>query len=163
MIRARPHADTAESGDREPARAERCSSGVRLTGTAVSLVVPDPAGSADWFVDHLGFVVAMRADGFVSLAHPDSGANLVLLDPDLPTLAPAELRGSRVAGVLLAFVVEDVDAEHTRLVASGVDVVAAPETEPWGERFSQYRDPSGLLVQLVTWVEEPPAEVVGAR
>lgn len=133
---------------------------MRLTGTAVSLVVPDPAGSADWFVEHLGFAVAMQADGFVSLAHPDTGANLVLLHPALPTLAPAELRGSRVSGVLLAFVVDDVDTEHARLVAAGVDVVAAPQTEPWGERFSQYRDPSGLLVQLVTWVAEPPAEVV---
>ena len=27
-----------------------------------------------------------------------------------------------------------------------------PETEPWGERYAQYRDPNGLIIQLVQWV-----------
>lgn len=27
--------------------------------------------------------------------------------------------------------------------------VTAPETESWGERYFQYRDPNGLTVQLV--------------
>ena len=30
--------------------------------------------------------------------------------------------------------------------------VTAPETKPWGERFSQYADPNGIIWQLVQWV-----------
>ncbi|WP_237686385.1 hypothetical protein [Arthrobacter jiangjiafuii] len=38
------------------------------------------------------------------------------------------------------------------LLAQDIAVVTSPETEPWGERFAQYRDPNGLIVQLVQWV-----------
>ena len=41
-------------------------------------------------------------------------------------------------------------------------VLTEPETEPWGERYSQYEDPNGVVVQLVTWVEAPPEEAVVA-
>ncbi|WP_329609226.1 VOC family protein [Arthrobacter sp. ATA002] len=49
-------------------------------------------------------------------------------------------------------VVKDLDGFHRQLADRGIDVVTAPETEPWGERFPQYRDPNGLIVQLVQWV-----------
>ena len=123
-----------------------------ITGFAVSLNVPDPDASADFLVTHLGHVVAMRDDGFVSLRHAAGGSNVIFLRPGLGTFRPAEVAGSARDGLLLAFVVDDLDARHERLVAAGVDVVTAPETEPWGERFVQYRDPNGLVVQLVQWV-----------
>ncbi|KRB47422.1 MULTISPECIES: VOC family protein [unclassified Terrabacter] len=123
-----------------------------ITGFAVSLNVPDPDASADFLVTHLGHVVEMRDDGFVSLRHPDGGSNVIFLRTGLPSFKPAEVGGSARDGLLLAFVVDDLDARHERLVAAGVDVVTAPETEPWGERFVQYRDPNGLVVQLVQWV-----------
>jgi uncharacterized glyoxalase superfamily protein PhnB len=133
---------------------------VHITATALSLNVSDPEASARFLVDHFGFAVAMQAEGFVSLDHPEAAPNVVLLALDLPTFKPEHMRGHAADGLLLAFVVDDVDAEHARLVAAGVEVLTAPETEPWGERYAQYRDPSGLVVQLVTWVEQPPAEVV---
>jgi catechol 2,3-dioxygenase-like lactoylglutathione lyase family enzyme len=123
-----------------------------ITGFAVSLNVPDPDASADFLATHLGHVVEMRDDGFVSLRHPDGGSNVIFLRTGLPSFKPAEVGGSARDGLLLAFVVDDLDARHERLVAAGVDVVTAPETEPWGERFVQYRDPNGLVVQLVQWV-----------
>lgn len=122
------------------------------TAFAVSLNVPDPEASARFLVTHLGYTVAMSDDGFVSLAHPAGGSNVVLLRTGLPTFKPADVAGSAGEGLLLAFVVDDLDAQHERLVAAGVEVVTPPETEPWGERFVQYRDPNGLVVQLVQWV-----------
>ncbi|CAA9573689.1 MAG: hypothetical protein AVDCRST_MAG86-2044 [uncultured Truepera sp.] len=38
-------------------------------------------------------------------------------------------------GLLVVFVVENIDAEHARLRAEGVEVVTPIETEPWGERY----------------------------
>lgn len=122
------------------------------TGFAVSLNVPDPQASADFLTTHLGYAVEMEQDGMVSLKHPDGGSNLIFLRTGLPTFKPAEVAGRARDGLLLVHVVEGIDRWHEQLAAAGVDVVTAPETEPWGERYCQYRDPNGLIVQLVEWV-----------
>jgi lactoylglutathione lyase len=44
--------------------------------------------------------------------------------------------------------VEDVDGTLERLRASGVEVVAEPEDQPWGERVARVRDPGGNLIYL---------------
>lgn len=124
----------------------------RITGFAVSLNVPDPEASAGFLSEHFGYTTAMRNDGFVSLTHPGGGSNLIFLRTGLPTFKPAEIAGRARDGLLLVLVVEGLDEYHERLAAREVEVVTAPETEPWGERFAQYRDPNGLIVQLVQWV-----------
>lgn len=125
---------------------------MHITQTAVSLNVPDVAASADFAKTHLGFTEAMAADGFVSLEHPTAGMNLIFLATGLPTFKPAEIAGPAGQGLLLAFVVEDLDAEFARIEAGGARVVTPPETEPWGERYCQFADPNGLVWQLVQWV-----------
>ena len=57
-----------------------------------------------------------------------------------------------MAALLLAFVVEGLDAEFARIAGAGAAVVTPPETEPWGERFCQFADPNGIVWQLVEWV-----------
>jgi catechol 2,3-dioxygenase-like lactoylglutathione lyase family enzyme len=52
--------------------------------------------------------------------------------------------------------VRDVDAEFTRLVAAGVEVVEASVLEPWGLREARVRDPDGLLLVLVEIPPEHP-------
>lgn len=133
---------------------------MEITSTTLSLTVDDPEASASFLVDHFGFSRLMAADGFVSLGHPSAGVSVVYLRTGLPTFRPERLAGHRADGLLLAFVVPDLDAEHPRLVAAGVPVLTEPETEPWGERYSQYEDPNGVVVQLVTWVEAPPEDAV---
>lgn len=49
--------------------------------------------------------------------------------------------------------VRDVDAEFERLSSLGADVVAAPDTKPWGLREGWVADPEGLRLCLV---EVPP-------
>lgn len=123
---------------------------------AVSLNVAEPEASAEFFVRRLGFEVEMQAEGFASLRHPDGTANLIFLRTGLATFKPAHRAGAAGEGLLLAFVVDDLDAEFGRLEAAGAEVVTPPETEPWGERYCQFADPNGLIVQLVQWVEAPP-------
>jgi catechol 2,3-dioxygenase-like lactoylglutathione lyase family enzyme len=124
-----------------------------ITASAISLNVDDPEASAAFATDHLGFTREMEADGFVSLSRPDAGFNLVFLRTGLPTFKPAELADRRADGLLVAFVVEDVDAEHDRLVREGVAITTPLETEPWGERYFQVTDPCGVVVQFVQWME----------
>lgn len=129
---------------------------MQVNQTAVCLNVPEVAASADFACRHFGFVEQMAADGFVSVGHPTAGVNLTFLRTGLASFKPAEVAGSAGQGLLLAFVVDGLDAEFERIRSAGARVVTEPETEPWGERFCQFADPNGLVWQLVEWVEAPP-------
>jgi lactoylglutathione lyase len=48
----------------------------------------------------------------------------------------------------VAFLVEDPDGEHERLVRAGVRVLAPPTDRPWGERTLHVADPDGNVVEL---------------
>jgi catechol 2,3-dioxygenase-like lactoylglutathione lyase family enzyme len=124
-----------------------------ITASAISLNVGDPAASAAFARDHLGFTEEMSADGFVSLSRPDAGFNLIFLRTGLESLKPDTLRDRRAAGVLVVFVVDDVDGECARLEQQGVAITTPLQTEPWGERFFQVSDPNGVIVQFVQWRE----------
>lgn len=128
---------------------------MQVTSTAISLNVPDVAASARFATTHFGFTEAMSADGFVSLKHPTAGVNLVFLQTGLPTFRPEEIAGSAGQGLLIAFVVDDLDAEFARISSGGARVVTPPETEEWGERYCQFADANGLVWQLVQWVSVP--------
>ncbi|KGN33695.1 glyoxalase [Knoellia sinensis KCTC 19936] len=123
-----------------------------ITSFAISLNVPDVEASAAWVQKHLGFTVAMSADGFSSLHHEQSGTNVIYLRTGLETFKPASAAG-RADGLLVVFTVNDIDSDYDRLSADGVEVVTPIETEPWGERFFQMADPNGVIYQLVQWVE----------
>ncbi len=125
---------------------------MHITGTAISLNVPDVEASAEWAQKHLGFSVAMAADGFSSLAHPEAGINLIYLRTGLSTFKPAAAAG-RADGILVVFTVDDIDADYARLRAEEVHIVTPIETEPWGERYFQMTDPNGVVYQLVQWVD----------
>lgn len=125
---------------------------MKITASAISLNVDDPEASAAFVHRHLGFEQEMAADGFVSLARPDAGFNLIYLRTGLPTFKPAALAGHRADGLLVAFVVDDIDAEYERLVQEGVEITTPIETEEWGERYFQVTDPCGVVLQLVQWV-----------
>ena len=125
---------------------------MRITASAISLNVDDVAASASFAKRHFGFTEEMSADGFVSLSREDAGFNLIFLRTSLATFKPERLRGRRADGVLVVFVVDDVDGEYVRLQDEGVPVTTEIETEPWGERFFQVTDPNGVTIQLVQWV-----------
>lgn len=124
----------------------------KVSAFAVSLNVPDPEASANFLADNFGYERQMQDEGFVSLQHPDGGSNIIFLRTGLPTFKPAAIAGSAGDGLLLVLQVTDLDERHGQLSARGIHVVTAPETEPWGERYAQYRDPNGLIIQLVQWM-----------
>ncbi|MFI8460033.1 VOC family protein [Kitasatospora sp. NPDC085464] len=126
---------------------------MQITRTAVSLTVEDVTSSAAFLKRHFGYAEEMSADGFVSLAHPGGGTNVVYLRRGLEVL-PEDQRHRIADGVILAFVVEDVAAEERRLRAEGVTVTLPLREEPWGEKLFQVADPNGIAIELVEWVEK---------
>ncbi len=123
---------------------------MKITASAVSLNVEDVAASSAFLVEHFGFREEMAADGFASLGREDAGMNVVFLRRGLPSL-PEDQRDDHASGLILAFVVEDLEGELTRLRGEGVAITMPLREEPWGERAFQVRDPNGVIVQLVDW------------
>ncbi|MFF7187470.1 VOC family protein [Streptomyces sp. NPDC008222] len=127
---------------------------MKVTSSAVSLNVDDVPGSAAFLVEHFGFRAEMSADGFASLTRDDVGMNVVFLRRGLATL-PADQREEHATGLILAFVVDDLEGELARLRAEGVTITMPLTEEEWGERAFQVRDPNGVIVQLVDWNATP--------
>jgi uncharacterized glyoxalase superfamily protein PhnB len=127
---------------------------VNITASAVSLLVDDVVASSAFLQEHFGFHEEMAADGFASLARPDAGMNVVFLRCGLSTL-PTDQRDDRATGLILAFVVEDLEGELERLQSEGVTITMPLTEEEWGERAFQVRDPNGVIIQLVDWAGAP--------
>jgi uncharacterized glyoxalase superfamily protein PhnB len=131
---------------------------MQITASAISLNVDDVEASATFVKQHFGFHEEMSSDGFASLSRKDTGFNLIFLQTDLASFKPIHLRGHRADGLLIVFVVNDIDGEYERLQREGVTIATPIETEPWGERFFQVTDPNGVVIQLVQWITEPSNE-----
>lgn len=125
---------------------------MNVTASAISLNVPDETASAKFLIDHFGFTEKMSADGFVNLTRSDTGFDVIYLRTGLGSFKPDRIAGSAGQGLLVVFVVDDIDAEYARVRGEGVPIVTPIETEPWGERYFQALDPNGIVIQLVQWV-----------
>lgn len=132
---------------------------MQITASAISLNVDDVRASAIFIKQHFGFQEEMSADGFASLSRQDAGFNLIFLQTGLESFKPSNMRGHRADGLLVVFVVDDIDREYARLQAEGVQITTAIETEPWGERFFQVTDPNGVVLQLVQWMTDSASDV----
>lgn len=127
---------------------------MQITASAISLNVDDVTASANFVKQHFGFIEEMAAEGFVSLSRADVSFNLIFLQTGLKSFKPIQMQGHRADGLLIVFVVDDIDREYARIQSEGVIITTAIETEPWGERFFQVTDPNGIVIQLVQWITE---------
>jgi len=123
---------------------------MRIVSSAVSLTVDDVRASSKFLETHFGFAERMAADGFASLGHDDAAMDVVFLRRGLEVL-PEHLRDSTAAGTIVAFVVDNLEAEQDRLRAEGVEITLPLREEPWGERLFMVTDPNGIAYELVEW------------
>lgn len=91
----------------------------------------DVTASATFVKQHLGFKEDMLADGFVSLSRQDAGFNLIFIQTGLESFKPSYMRGHRADGLLIAFIVDDVEREYAWLQAEGVWIATTLKTHPW--------------------------------
>ena len=112
--------------------------------------VADPAATAAWYVENLGFALVRRR-GAPNHAHflADSTGQ-VLIEiynnpavqvPDYPAMDPLILH--------LAFTVDDVKGVRGRLLAAGATAAGEVACTPDGDELAMLRDPWGFPVQLV--------------
>jgi catechol 2,3-dioxygenase-like lactoylglutathione lyase family enzyme len=125
---------------------------VKISSATISLTVDDVPASSTFLTRHFGFHVQMSADGFAALNRDDAPMSIVLLHRGIEVL-PEALRDRAAAGVIVAFVVDDLAGEEARLRAEGVEITLPIREEPWGERLFLVTDPNGLVYELVEWAE----------
>jgi catechol 2,3-dioxygenase-like lactoylglutathione lyase family enzyme len=98
-----------------------------------------PAETRDFFVELLGFEVAMDLDWVVAVASPTTpSAQVNIIGNDDPS-APG-----------ISVEVADVDAVHARAVEQGFEVVYPLRDEDWGVRRFMLREPSGTIVNVLS-------------
>ncbi|MCU0829611.1 MAG: VOC family protein [Tabrizicola sp.] len=104
-------------------------------------------GTAQFYQDLLGLRRAGDFGWFVLLADDDlPGFELGILDRDHETLPRQE--APQPAGVLLTFVVADVEAVHRQALAMAAAIIEAPRDMAYGQRRLLLRDPAGTLVDV---------------
>ena len=98
-----------------------------------------PAETRAFFVDLLGFEVAMDLGWIVTVVSPaNSSAQVSIISNDDPA-APG-----------ISVEVGDVDAVHARAVKMGLEIAYSLRDEDWGVRRFMLREPSGTLVNVVS-------------
>lgn len=109
----------------------------------ISRAVPNiksdrPEETRAFFVDLLGFEVAMDLGWVVTVASPDNRtAQVTIIGNDDPA-APG-----------ISVEVADVDAVHAKAVEQGLEIAYPLRDEEWGVRRFMLREPSGTLVNVV--------------
>jgi catechol 2,3-dioxygenase-like lactoylglutathione lyase family enzyme len=97
------------------------------------------AETRDFFVELLGFEVAMDLGWVVTLASPTNpSAQVTIISNDDPA-APG-----------ISVEVDDVDAVHAGAVERGLEIAYPLRDEEWGVRRFMLREPSGTIVNVLS-------------
>jgi lactoylglutathione lyase len=113
------------------------------------LFAADLERSIGFYRDVIGLPFKFANESYAEFA--TEGAKFALYARGhLPELLGRDVPSDRVPWPQgeVAFFVDDPDAEHERLVAAGVEVLAPPTDRPWGERTLHVADPDGNVVEL---------------
>jgi catechol 2,3-dioxygenase-like lactoylglutathione lyase family enzyme len=98
-----------------------------------------PDETREFFVDLLGFEVAMDGGWVVTVASPTNpAAQVTIISSDDPA-APG-----------ISVEVDDVDAVHARAVERGLEIAYPLSDEEWGVRRFMLREPSGTIVNVLS-------------
>ena len=102
----------------------------------------------DFYVALLGFEVAFDSDWYVALTLLDGDeAHELAIWAVGHELVPPPYRADP-AGVILTFLVDDVDAVHAEARRARIPVVAPPRDLFHGRRQMLVTDPNGMLVEV---------------
>lgn len=112
------------------------------------LLSEDVSTASEFYQRHFSFRPMYKSDWYVHLQSVDDPqTNLAIVAKDHPTI-PMRGRG-RTGGVIINFEVDDVDAQHDRLQAAGVDIALPPRDEDFGQRHFIISGPDGVLIDVI--------------
>jgi uncharacterized glyoxalase superfamily protein PhnB len=112
------------------------------------IMTNDVTGTAAFYINNFRFEKAFDSDWYVHLqSTEDDAVNLAILQGDHETV-PEVARGT-IAGLLINFEVEDVDAEFERAQKNELPILLPIKDEGFGQRHFITRDPNGVLIDVI--------------
>lgn len=109
-----------------------------------AIASPDPRKLAQWYVDHLEFVINFEYDGNYFVKAPN-GSMLEII-PSAGDRAPQRLKDPGIRH--LAIAADDFDAAYARLRDSGVRMLGEPSAAA-GNRLVFFTDLDGNFLHLI--------------
>jgi catechol 2,3-dioxygenase-like lactoylglutathione lyase family enzyme len=115
------------------------NSGVTVNRAVPNIRADRPTETRDFFVDLLGFEVAM-----------DLGWVMTVASPTNPSAQVTIVTGDDMAAPGISVEVADVDAVHAKAVEQGFEIAYPIRDEEWGVRRFMLREPSGTIVNVLS-------------
>jgi predicted enzyme related to lactoylglutathione lyase len=110
----------------------------------VPLVMTDNLdGEKAFYCEHFGFRPTFDNGEYLGLVSEDGGCEISFMKPMCGQSTMLN-NGSLV----FCLEVDDVDKEHARLAAAGMEFRQAPKDNPWGDRSAIAIDPVGISVYI---------------
>ena len=109
-----------------------------------AIASPNPQKLAQWYVDHLEFVINFTYDGNYFVKAPN-GAMLEII-PSEGARAPQKMKDPGIRH--LAIMVDDFDGAHAHLRSRGVQFLTEPANVK-GNRLVFFADADGNLIHLI--------------
>ncbi|MBN9211752.1 MAG: bleomycin resistance protein [Microbacterium sp. 71-36] len=117
-----------------------------------SIFVDDQREALAFYTEVLGFVlhhdIPLGEAAWLTVISPEGGAELLLEPADHPAVGPYREALVRDGIPLAQFAVDDLVAEHARLIERGV-VFTLPPTDVGTALIAVFDDTCGNLIQLV--------------
>ena len=113
-------------------------------------ITNDVAACREFYQHHFSAKVIFDAGWYVNLRIAGDGPSIQFMQPqdNMPTFSGT--------GIMLNFNVDDVDAEHRRLMEAGLQTAMPLEDHPWGDRGFAIQDPNGI--SLYIYSDREPSE-----
>ena len=104
----------------------------------------------EFYTKHFAAKIIFDCGWYVNLSFGEEGPTIQFMQPqeNMPTYGGT--------GIMLNFKVENVDAEHDRLMNAGFQTAMPLEDHPWGDRGFSVIDPIGNSVYIYS--DREPAE-----
>jgi glyoxylase I family protein len=112
----------------------------------LAIASPDPSRLAQWYVDHLDFVVNWRSSRSKTLFVKAPNGVMIEIIESHNQPAPAHMRDAGLRHVAIA--VSDFAAVHARLREQGVAFLSEPESSG-GNTVAFFTDCDGNLLHLL--------------
>lgn len=113
---------------------------------SATITVSDPTISRDFYIKYLGAKVTFDCGWYINLSL--GGHELCFMKPKSPE---QPVFGNQ--GLTYNFEIENVDAEHGRLMQLGLPVVMPLGDHPWGDRGFGVLDPNGVMLYIYKTIE----------
>jgi uncharacterized glyoxalase superfamily protein PhnB len=136
----------------------------RPKGLASAISYQDSKAAFRWLEQAFGFeplFVLLDADGNLAHSEMGYGASTLMVGNEWSGdhKSPKSIGGKNTQSVHVQLgACEDIDAHCERARSAGADIIAAPETQFYGDRTYRARDPEGHIWTFGVTVEAKTAE-----